>query len=139
MLGIDDVNNRNDDSEESDGFINSADKFNKRKRLSKKRIMEIPNFEYDEISGDFEADENGKFLLIQKQGRLHDKKGRLVNRRGYLVDQVGNVINKLGKLIFYAEELSKEDDELPDPFCYEKIRSLKSHKHEIQFRVALHS
>jgi len=26
--------------------------------------MEVPNFEYDEISGDFEADENGKFLLI---------------------------------------------------------------------------
>jgi len=101
--------------------------------------MEVPNFEYDEISGDFEADENGKFLLIQKQGRLHDKKGRLVNRRGYLIDQVGNVINKLGKLIFYADELSPEDDELPDPFCYEKIRSLKSHKHEVQFRVALHS
>ena len=86
MLGIDDVNKQNDDSEESDGFMNPADKFNKRKRLSKKRIMEIPNFEYDEISGDFEADENGKFLLIQKQGRLHDKKGRLVNRRGYLID-----------------------------------------------------
>ena len=54
-----------------------------------------------------------------------------MNRRGYLVDQVGNVINKLGKLIFKAEELSPEDDELPDPFCYEKIRSLRSHKHEV--------
>lgn len=48
-----------------------------------------------------------------------------MNRRGYLIDQVGNVINKLGKLIFYAEELSPEDDELPDPFCYDKIKTLK--------------
>ena len=36
---------------------------NRRKRLSKKRIMEIPDFEYDDITGEFEADENGKFLL----------------------------------------------------------------------------
>jgi len=28
--------------------------------------MEIPDFEYDDITGEFEADENGKFLLIQK-------------------------------------------------------------------------
>lgn len=76
MLGIDDArNNTKSDSEESDDYP-ITDKQSRRKRLSKKRIMEIPNFEYDEISGDFEADENGKFLLIQKQGRLHDKKGR---------------------------------------------------------------
>lgn len=66
MLGIDDAraNSFQMESDSSDGFVNPADKFNKRKRLSKKRIMEVPNFEYDEISGDFEADENGKFLLI---------------------------------------------------------------------------
>lgn len=59
--------------------------------------MEIPDFEYDDIMGDFEADENGHFLLIQKQGRLWDKKGNQVNRRGYLIDKLGNVRNKLGK------------------------------------------
>lgn len=131
MLGIDDAKNKGVQSEVSSEdeapVLNGA----RRKRLSKKRIMEIPDFEYDDISGQFEADEFGKFLLIQKQGRLYDKKGRQVNRRGYLVDALGNVINKLGKIIFYQEELSKDDDELPDPYCYEKIRSLKSNKHEV--------
>ena len=48
-----------------------------------------------------------------------------------MIDHLGNVINKLGKVLFYVEELSKDDDELPDPYCYEKIRNLKSHKHEV--------
>ena len=37
-----------------------------RKRLSKKRIMEIPAYEPEDISGNFDADETGKYLLIQK-------------------------------------------------------------------------
>lgn len=53
-----------------------------------------------------------------------------MNRRGYLIDQIGNVINRTGKLIFRVDELSPEDDELPDPFCYEKVKALQSHKHE---------
>ena len=97
-----------------------------RKRLSKKRIMEIPAYEPEDISGDFDADETGKYLLIQKQGRLHDKKGRLVNRRGYLIDQIGNVINKLGKVFFFVDELNPEDDEIPEPFCFDRLKSLKS-------------
>jgi hypothetical protein len=86
--------------------------------------MEIPEFEFDDIMGEFEADENGHFLLVKKQGRLHDKRGKLVNRRGYLIDQIGNVINHHGKMIFRVDELSLEDDELPEPFCYEKIKAL---------------
>lgn len=93
--------------------------------------MEVPDFEFDDIQGDFEADEFGHFLLVKKQGRLHDKKGRLVNRRGYLIDQIGNVINRMGKVIFYVDELSPEDDELPDPFCYEKVKQLKTAKNEV--------
>ena len=56
----------------------------------------------------------------------HDKKGRLVNRRGYLIDQIGNVINKLGKVFFFVDELNPEDDEIPEPFCFDRLKSLKS-------------
>ena len=55
------LHNTKSDSEESDDYP-ITDKQSRRKRLSKKRIMEIPNFEYDEISGDFEADENGSLI-----------------------------------------------------------------------------
>lgn len=127
MLGIDDVkadSHQDQDSEEPyEEYVDPLSN-NRRRRLSKKRIMEIPDFEFDDIMGEFEADENGHFLLVQKQGRLHDKRGRLVNRRGYLIDQIGNVINRMGKMIFKVDELSPEDDELPDPFCYEKIKAL---------------
>lgn len=30
-------------------FASPADKMNRRKRLSKKRIMEVPDFEFDDI------------------------------------------------------------------------------------------
>lgn len=123
MLGIDDVRvslEIQPQKQESEQDLVPTN--NNRKRLSKKRIMEIPEFEFDDIMGEFEADENGQFLLVKKQGRLHDKKGRLVNRRGYLIDQIGNVINRMGKMIFRVDELSLEDDELPEPFCYEKIK-----------------
>ena len=93
--------------------------------------MEIPEFDFEDIQGEFEADEHGKYLIVQKQGRLYDKKGRVVNRRGYFVDPVGNVIDRLGHLIFYAEELSPADDEIPEPYCYEKIKQLESTKHEV--------
>jgi len=63
MMGIDDARRNMDDSDEdSDEVV--GNKFSKRKRLSKKRIMQIPDFEYDEIQGDFEADETGKFMLV---------------------------------------------------------------------------
>lgn len=42
-------------------------------------------------------------------------------------------------MIFRVDELSPEDDELPDPFCFEKVKALQSRQHEVQFRVALHS
>lgn len=127
MMGIDDARRNMDDSDEdSDEIV--GNKFSKRKRLSKKRIMQIPDFEYDEIQGDFEADETGKFMLVQKNGKLFDKKGRMVNRRGYLIDKDGNVITRLGKFVFYASEISPDDDELPEPYCYEKIRGLRGPK-----------
>ena len=37
-----------------------------RPRMSKKRMAEIPDFDLYDIQGDFEADETGQFLLVQK-------------------------------------------------------------------------
>ena len=133
-MGIDDARKNDDTDDDSEELVNN-NKFSKRKRLSKKRIMQIPDFEYDEIQGDFEADETGKFMLVQKNGKLFDKKGRMVNRRGYMVDKDGNVITRLGKLVFYNHEISPDDDELPEPYCYEKIRGLRGPKSDLQFKI----
>ena len=59
----------------------------KRKRLSRKRMAEIPDFEIEDVLGEFEKDSMGNLMIIRgKDGRLSDKFGRRVNRRGYLVD-----------------------------------------------------
>ena len=63
MMGIDDARKMDESDSDSEEIVHNG-KFSKRKRLSKKRIMEIPDFEYSEIQGDFEADENGKFMLV---------------------------------------------------------------------------
>lgn len=62
MLGIDDARVSGDilDSKEDNSIEEYVDPSNnRRKRLSKKRIMEIPDFEFDDIMGEFEADETG--------------------------------------------------------------------------------
>jgi hypothetical protein len=51
MLGIDDAKNRQGLAEVSSEDEAPALKGGRRTRLSKKRIMEIPEFEYDDISG----------------------------------------------------------------------------------------
>jgi hypothetical protein len=70
LLGIDDVkNNKEDELTDNEQEIQQYEykgKQNRRKRLSKNRIMEVPEFEFDDIQGDFEADEFGHFLLVKK-------------------------------------------------------------------------
>ena len=83
-------------------------------------MAEIPNFDIDDIIGEFDIDSKGNYLIIKtKDGKLNDKFGRLVNRRGYLIDPSGNVITRRGIFIFYSEEVD-DDDEIPAPYCYEK-------------------
>jgi len=92
----------------------------KRIQLSQKRMAEIPNFDIEDIIGEFDIDNKGNNLIIKtKDGKLNDKYGRLVNRRGYLIDEEGNVITRRGIFIFYREEID-DDDEIPAPYCYEK-------------------
>lgn len=98
----------------------SNDTKKRRKRLTKKRLAEIPNFDIEEILGEFEVDNHGNYMIIKtKNGKLNDKCGRLVNRRGYLIDAAGNVITRRGIFIFYKEEIDV-DDEIPAPFCFDK-------------------
>ena len=69
-------------------------------------MAEIPEFEIEQILGDFEIDNNANNMIIKtKDGKMKDKLGRLVNRRGYLLDSEGNVITEDGRFIFYAKEI----------------------------------
>lgn len=90
------------------------------KRRVFKARKEIPDFELQDIMGDFEIDDLGNYIIMRgEKGELLDKRDRLVNRRGYLVDRFGNVINTTGTIIFKVVELDI-DDEIPAPFGFEK-------------------
>jgi hypothetical protein len=90
------------------------------KRRVFKAKKEIPDFELQDIMGEFEIDDLGNYIIMRgERGELLDKKDRLVNRRGYLIDRFGNVINNQGTIIFKAVELDI-DDEIPAPFGFEK-------------------
>lgn len=96
-------------------------KHKKRRKLTKKRIAEIPNYDPEEIVGEFLTDEKGYHLMVRnKGGKLTDKYGRQVNRRGYLVDSKGNILTRGGIFIFREDELN-DDDEVPAPFCLNKV------------------
>ena len=50
---------------------------NKRKRLTRRRMAELPNFDVEEILGEFEIDQDNKYIILQTaDGRLKDKYGR---------------------------------------------------------------
>jgi len=90
----------------------------KRKRLTRRRMAELPNFDVEEILGEFEVEANGNEIILQTaNGKLNDKYGRLVNRRGYLIDLEGNVVTRGNVFIFYKEEVDF-DDEVPAPYCF---------------------
>lgn len=90
------------------------------KRRVFKAKKEIPDFELQDIMGEFEIDDLGNYIIMRgENGELLDKMERLVNRRGYLVDRFGNVINRQGNIIFKVVELDV-DDEIPAPFGFEK-------------------
>lgn len=81
------------------------------KKKSKKR--KVPEFELEEIMGDFDIDDQGNYIILRdNQSKLVDKRDRLVNKRGYLSDRMKNVINFEGRIIFRACDLDS-DDEIP--------------------------
>jgi hypothetical protein len=91
-------------------------------------MAEIPDFNIDEIQGEFDTDQHGNYLIIKtKNGKLQDKYGRIVNRRGYLIDTSGNIITRGGIFVFYHDEISP-DDEIPAPYSLDKAIQSKSFK-----------
>jgi hypothetical protein len=65
--------------------------------MPSKRRTDVPDFESSDITGMFDIDDYGNFIIIRNDdGSLCDKLDRTVNRRGYLIDTEGNVVNKEG-------------------------------------------
>ena len=94
----------------------------KRKRLTRRRMAELPPFDVEEVLGEFETDDNGSYIILQTaDGKLNDRYGRLVNRRGYLVDPEGNIVTRGNVFIFYKEEIDF-DGEIPAPYCFQKTQ-----------------
>ena len=92
---------------------------NKPKRPKKKRDKNVPEFELNDIMGEFEIDDAGNYIIERgEQGELLDSKGRTVNKRGYLIDKYENVINENLQIIFKAADLDS-DDEIPAPYGFQ--------------------
>lgn len=87
------------------------------KKLSKEPSM--PEFELEEIMGEFDLDDEGNYIIMEGPDGLVDKNNRPVNRRGYLSDPKGNVVTRLGRVVFKAKDLDS-DDEIPAKFVFEK-------------------
>jgi hypothetical protein len=108
------------DFESDEAGLKKKKKGKKKSSNLPKKEPEVPDFELQDIMGEFEIDDLGNFIILRgERGELLDKKERRVNRRGYLIDRFGNVINKNGQIIFKAVELDS-DDEIPAPFGFEK-------------------
>jgi hypothetical protein len=90
------------------------------KKIQKQPSM--PDFELEEIMGEFDLDDEGNYIIMEGPAGLVDKMDRPVNRRGYLSDVRGNVITHRGRVVFKAKELDS-DDEIPAKFVFEKRKA----------------
>ena len=111
-----------------------------KKVLSAKRRKEIPEFEIEDIMGEFDVDDMGNYIIVRGNDmKLYDKRDKRVNRRGYTVDSFGNVIDRHGRIIFKVNELDSED-EIPAPFSFEKRKKhlLGSGPAEFELRGTIH-
>ena len=106
----------------------------KQRKPKRRKDKNIPDFELNEIMGEFEIDDAGNYIIERgEQGELLDSAGRPVNKRGYLVDKLGNVINTKDEIIFKAADLDS-DDEIPAPYGFEKRKeNLLNMEQEQQF------
>lgn len=86
------------------------------------REPSMPEFELEEIMGEFDLDDEGNYIIMEGPNGLIDKNDRPVNRRGYLSDPRGNVITRLGRVVFKAKDLDS-DDEIPAKFVFEKRKA----------------
>lgn len=102
--------------------LSESSVFKEKKKLEADRLRDVPDFELEDILGEFDVDENGNFIIKLENNIQVDNNGKKVNGKGYLIDDAGNIINKWGKIIFYADEIG-EDGEIPAPFVYEKHKN----------------
>ena len=79
------------------------------------KVREIPDFNIEDIMGEFETDNQGNFIIIKDGKTLRDKHKWLINKWGYLIDGEGNVINNQGTIIFKFSELDI-NGEIPAPY-----------------------
>lgn len=89
------------------------------------KVREIPDFNIEDIMGEFETDNQGNFIIIKDGKTLWDKHKRLINKRGYLIDGEGNVINNQGTIIFKFSELDI-NGEIPAPYNQDDDEYVKS-------------
>ena len=92
------------------------------KKLEADRLRDIPEFELEDILGEFDVDDRGNFIIKTVDGHFVDNNGKRVNQKGYFIDHQRNIINKNLDIIFFADEVG-DDGELPAPFVYEKHKT----------------
>lgn len=96
------------------GYDSDAQK-KKKKKKRKKKFDDLPDFQLDDIMGEFEKDDKGNFIIVREANFLRDKNKSRVNERGYLIDIHHNIINKEGQVVFKNSELD-EFGEIPGPY-----------------------
>jgi len=102
--------------------LSESSVFRERKVLDAERLKDIPEFELDDILGEFDVDESGNFIIKSENGVMVDNNGKKVNGKGYFIDKDRNIINQKGLIIFFAHEVN-DDGEIPAPFVYEKHKN----------------
>lgn len=88
------------------------------------KILPYTKFNVEEIRGDLDKGENGKFELIHEndKGEILDKKSRKVNAKGYLIDNEGNILDQRGNRVFDCD-LIDDTGEIPKVFRLGLLRS----------------
>lgn len=102
--------------------LSESSVYQERKVLDADRLREIPDFELEDILGEFDVDENGNFIIKHDGKHFVDNNGKRVNAKGYFIDEHRNIINKKGQIIFYSHEVN-DDGEIPAPFVFEKHKN----------------
>jgi len=90
-----------------------------KERKEKGAIANPPEFELNDIMGEFDIDDSGNYIILRDENQqLVDKYDRVVNERGYLVDKFGNVCNKAGNVVFKFKDLDA-DGEIPATYVFD--------------------
>ena len=107
------IGNLSEDDDVDEGVLSR-----RRKRqgnmCTTKRMKQVPDFEIEDIMGEFDLDDQGNFIILRNDitNRLEDSQGNSVNPWGYLLDSHQNVVDRNGQVIFFKREMD-ETGEIP--------------------------